>query len=125
MKSAYYLENSNNKLAQGETSSNESESNFWQLIWHLNVPSTVKHFLWRDCNDILLTRLNLTKRKVIDGDVGPICKREMESSIHIIWPCQVAMDVWGAEITYIQKRSIEVKDVWDLWKQMLNKLTQK
>lgn len=46
MKSAYYMEKTKNKKAQGESSNREHESNFWQVIWHINVPNIVKHLFW-------------------------------------------------------------------------------
>ena len=37
----------------------------WKKLWRLEIPNVEKNFLWRACHDILPTRENLLKRKVI------------------------------------------------------------
>ena len=50
-------------------------------------------FGWRACNDILQTKLNLSKQKIIDDVMCPICMRFLESAIHALWECDAAKDV--------------------------------
>ena len=66
----------------------------WTALWKLRIPNKIKVFGWRACNDILPTKLNLTKRRIIDDFVCPICMRFPESATHVSWECDVAQDVW-------------------------------
>lgn len=64
VKSAYYMKKAKLRTDQGESSRREQESQFWQAIWRINAPNTVKNFLWRAFNDVLPTRVNLAKKKI-------------------------------------------------------------
>jgi hypothetical protein len=61
-----------------------------------------KKFIWRACHEILPTRANLYKRKIIDDPKCPMCGREEETTFHALWSCP-AMDVWGAGPRVFQK----------------------
>jgi hypothetical protein len=45
--------------------SNRSEEKIWKGIWNSQIPNTVKTFMWRACQNLLPTRENLAKRKII------------------------------------------------------------
>lgn len=124
VKSACYLEKTNIRLTQGETSKKEGYRKFWNAIWHLNTPNSVKHFIWRAINDILPTRSKLTNRKIIESALCPICQSEDESSIHIVWLCPASRNVWGTENNFVQKWPVDIKNFWELWQQMVHKLPQ-
>ena len=47
----------------------------WPAIWKLRIPNKIQVFGWRACNEILPTRLNLSKRKIITDVMCPICLR--------------------------------------------------
>jgi hypothetical protein len=51
-------------------------------------------FLWRACNNILPTKENLYKKKIIDDPKCAICGGDIETLGHVIWSCTVARDVW-------------------------------
>jgi hypothetical protein len=53
-------------------------------------------FSWRACHNILPTRSNLAKRKVVEDSLCPCCKREPKTTLHVLWNCPAAQDVWGA-----------------------------
>jgi len=41
---------------------------FWKYLWSCNIPHKIRHFTWRACNDVLPTKENLDRRKVLlDG----------------------------------------------------------
>lgn len=42
----------------------------WGKLWKLHVPRKIKIFGWRACQDILLTRQNLVKRRVIENGIS-------------------------------------------------------
>lgn len=111
-------------MAQGDTSRREAEMMFWNAIWKLDVPIIIKYFIWRACTDILPTMSKLVSRKVTEFEIFPICQSTEESSIHIQWPCPAAIDVWGIEVLAVQKWIANFGEFWDLWLQVVLKLTQ-
>ena len=78
---------------QGEDRAGSSTSSaytkIWQVLWNLKIPNKIKVFGWRACTDILLTRVNLVQRRVLTDDKCPICLRESENTIHVLWECAV------------------------------------
>jgi hypothetical protein len=80
---------------KGEGSNSQGSQDIWKLIWRLQVSNPTKTFLWRACSNILPTKVNLARRKVLDNDICILCNREPESVIHAMWPCPAAQDVWG------------------------------
>lgn len=69
-------------------------SDFWRNIWSLNVPSKVKHLIWRAYNESLPTKLNLFKRKVTNNAIYEVCEAEMEDTVHTIQGCQRVKEIW-------------------------------
>jgi hypothetical protein len=61
------------------------ESPVWKTCWELKVPNVVKLFLWRACNDLLQTRVNLSRKKIELCKLCPICTQEEETIVHILW----------------------------------------
>ena len=57
------------------------------------MPNKIKLFSWRACQDILPTRENLVRRKIIEEDGCMLCSRVPEIGVHAIWECAVAKDV--------------------------------
>jgi hypothetical protein len=51
-------------------------------------------YLWKACNDILPTKLNLFKKGIVSDSLYSICTMEVETLEHAIWSCPFAMDVW-------------------------------
>ena len=51
------------------TSDNSQNQHFWKQIWSLPLPHKIRHFAWRVCRNILPTKVNLMKRKVIQDDI--------------------------------------------------------
>lgn len=87
VKSAYALEMNGNRREQGEPSSDlKALEKFWSGLWKLKIPRAAKYFLWNTCQDILLTRVNLAKRKVTVLVKCPLKK----------WGIQIPgfMDLW-------------------------------
>ncbi|XP_071926262.1 uncharacterized protein [Coffea arabica] len=52
VKSAYYLARSSKNQGNCEegSSSSSKEKNFWNGLWHLNIPPKVRVFIWRACS---------------------------------------------------------------------------
>lgn len=68
---------------------------FWISIWHLNLPYKIRHFAWRACKDIIPTKVNLMRRKVLVEGSYEACHQEVESSGHLFWRCKSAREVWS------------------------------
>ena len=64
----------------------------FRSLWMLQIPNKIKVFGRRASNDILPTKLNLSKRRIIDDAMCPICLRFPESTVHALWECDVARE---------------------------------
>ena len=82
-----------NSVSNGEASDNHQHSLFWKTLWHLNVPNKIKSFTWRACKNILHTKDNLCRRKVIDVPTCEACGSGVESIGHVFWECEKAQEV--------------------------------
>lgn len=119
VKYPYHLEVEIINRKNGEISNGNTELNYWKMTWKLNVPGFVKHFTWKACNDLLPTKVNLYKRMVIQNSVCPICLRDDENTIHALWSCLVASDIWGAGVNPLRKWTSNMPSLWILWKKMV------
>jgi hypothetical protein len=106
VKSAYHLAKEIEDRQKAECSKGMQNREVWKLIWKLKVPNVEKNFIWRACHDILPTRENLQKRKVVNDPLCPVCGKEEETTVHILWNCPSAMDVWGVSCKKFQKSSL-------------------
>jgi ribonuclease HI len=102
MRSAYFLEMENLASKHGSSSRSDTGKE-WKECWRLNVPNTVKLFLWKALHNLLPTRVNLAKRGVIKDTSYPICGLEEEFVAHILWNCPSSKDVWGGGPIRLQK----------------------
>jgi hypothetical protein len=75
----------------------------WKELWNLKIPGKVKLFAWRSCQNLLPTRDDLFKRKVIQDPSCPSCGLEVETVIHSLWSCPAAEDVWGRSFFLFSK----------------------
>lgn len=56
----------------------------WKKIWQLHVPNKIEVFKWRACQDILPTRANLVRRKIISDNGCQCCIGLPEFALHAI-----------------------------------------
>ena len=68
---------------------------FWKYLGQFNVPHKVRHFTWRACKDILPTKENLVKRKVLVDSCCEECQVEVESSGHLFWESLRDHHIWS------------------------------
>lgn len=73
VRSAYFLELNRQRQSMGESFGAREEEDFWQELWKVEAPAVVKKILWKVGNDILPTKLNLFKKKVLPEPGCPIC----------------------------------------------------
>jgi hypothetical protein len=84
VRNAYHLGLCINDLSKGQCSRGLEEKLIWKFLWSLKVPNQVKTFSWHACHDILPTKSNLLKRKVIEEDICPCCNLENETLFHAL-----------------------------------------
>ena len=90
----------------------------WAALWKLRIPNKIKVFGWRACNDILPTKLNLSKQKIIEDAMCPICMRFPKLAIHALWECEAAKDVWAG--SFLQKGVSGLADFLHVMKCLLD-----
>ena len=66
----------------------------WWCIWSRNIPHKICPFAWRACRDVLPTKENLVRRKVLLDSCYDECKLAEETSRHLFWSCQRAREIW-------------------------------
>lgn len=76
----------------GGCSGSAKMTKLWKIIWNLNCPSKIKHFMWRTFRNILPTNHCLKKRIAL-SDECVLCG-ERETTCHILWNCKIAIEVW-------------------------------
>jgi hypothetical protein len=67
------------------------------------LPNAVKMFMGKACNNLLPTKANLLRRKVVDNALCPVYLREEETIEHLLWECSSAFDVWCDDPISLQK----------------------
>ena len=92
----------------------------WAALWKLRIPNKIKVFGWRACNDILPTKLNLSKQKIIEDAMCPICMRFPKLAIHALWECEAAKDVWAGSLKILQKGVSGLADFLHVMKCLLD-----
>ena len=75
----------------------------WAAIWKLRIPNKMKVFGWRACHDILPTKRNLKKKRVLSEELCSFCSRFQKSTIHVLWECTVVQDIWHGSARALQK----------------------
>ena len=105
-----------------ESSRGCAGKDLWPAIWKLRIPNKIKVFGWRACNEILPTRLNLSKRKIIANAMCPICLRFPESVVHVLWDCGAARDVWAGSLKILQKGGSGMVDMLQLMEYLMERV---
>ncbi|KAF5444907.1 hypothetical protein F2P56_033999 [Juglans regia] len=124
VKSAYLLATTLKGRHLGEGSKDGGTSDWWKALWLLEVSGKVKLFIWKCLNNILPTKDNLFRKQIVDNNLYPICIREVETSVHTIWVCPAAADVWGGENIAFSKWRRHYLDFQLLWIELVNLFTK-
>ena len=94
--SAYKLIVSCESRSNAGSSNAESQKKFWRWLWQLRMPNKIKNFVWRACNETLLTKMNLHHRHITKSDTCDLCGEFPEDSVHAIWSCKEVAGVWSS-----------------------------
>ena len=81
-------------------------------------------FGWRACLEILPTRVNLARRRIIPDNMCHCCKRFPETGVHVLWECYAAQDVWAGSLVRIQKIPSGQSDTLQLFEELMVRLTK-
>ena len=81
-------------VSVGGVSNGSQLRRFWKYLWSCNILHKIRHFAWRACKDVLPTKENLVRHKVLVDSVCDECHVEEESSAHLFWRCQHASEIW-------------------------------
>ncbi|XP_042950231.1 uncharacterized protein LOC122282336 [Carya illinoinensis] len=115
VKSAYFVAYELQSMHKGQSSNASGLEAQWKKIWGLQVPGKVKQVLWKALTDILPTMAALVKKQVLQDGLCPICTREEESVLHVLWTCPAATDVWGDSSSPVKKWPSDFVDFSNLW----------
>ena len=105
-------------------SRNPGVGEVWRKIWRVRGLKVVQVFLWNACHDILPTRVNLHRRKMIDDPLCPLCLQEEETTGHILWSCPSAQDVWMECSRKLQKFPSNADDFLNILASFMGKLDE-
>jgi len=103
VRSAYHLGMELQDRSRGQSSTVVKEPEVWNSLWNLKVPNAIKIFMWRSFNNILPTKQNLLKKRIVDDGRCPWCLDEIETISHALWYCTAAQDVWSVGQSPLQK----------------------
>jgi len=124
VRSAYYLELERKARQNCCSSIGLQQSPIWKIIWKLKVPWVIHLFLWRACNNILPTKENLLRRKIVTDPFCPLCGREVETSGHVLWSCVAARAVWSESPRAIQKCAVEANEFSSIFSHLCDRLEE-
>jgi hypothetical protein len=122
VRSAYHIEKDRELAAKVGGSTRDRNSHIWRSIWKLSISSAEFFFLWRACKNILPTRDNLCRRKILLDPLCPLCEQEVETTFHILWQCISARDVWGFGSVIFQKSCYNKPDFFACYRRYDNKM---
>jgi hypothetical protein len=77
---------------------------FWKHLWKLRIPGVVKNFIWRASHNLLPTKVNLHKKKIVPDSHCPLCGIHPESTEHILWECDSSTAIW-MECSHVRSKS--------------------
>nr|POE94871.1 putative ribonuclease h protein [Quercus suber] len=99
----------------------DSKRGLWKSIWQLNVPSKIKHFLWKACTNSLPSKENLLKRKILLEFSCPRCSGVSESVVHALWSCTCIEVVWQTDFDWVDRSSSSIESFSDVLQRILTK----
>lgn len=98
----------------GAMSDDSNLRNFWTYLWRFNVHHKVQNFTWRACKDILPTKENLVKRKVLVDNCCEKCQVEAESLGHLFRKCPRANEIWSLSNLFHESNGLSFSSFIDM-----------
>ena len=100
--------------ALGSTSNTQDQGLFWHTVWNLRIPNKIKTFIWKACQDILPTKVNLRCRQVLEDATCEACGLDSKTTGHLLWDCQRARETWELSGIPFDITRIRYRDSKDL-----------
>ncbi|KAL2895757.1 hypothetical protein RDABS01_000755, partial [Bienertia sinuspersici] len=72
----------------------DMEKKCWKMVWNIEGPPKLKHFLWRACSGILAVMERLYSRYVVATKSCPVCGELSETISHALFQCKLATEIW-------------------------------
>ena len=72
----------------------EQERDLWRLVWSIDGPPKLKHFIWRACKGSLGVSSVLHRRHIRESCRCTIYGDEEETIMHSLFDCKHAMEIW-------------------------------
>jgi hypothetical protein len=120
--SAYHTVKVQESGFQPKSSNRRWHNALWKEIWNMHSPNVVKNFMRRACKNLLPTKENLLRKKVVVVEpLCPICNLEAETTVHVLWDCPASKDVWGASQRIFQKSTFPGSDFFHVAGALLEK----
>lgn len=66
----------------------------WKIVWSLNVPQCVGHFIWVVFKGCLFTNAERCRRGLSEDPSCKLCGNAEKSCIYVIWDCPKAKEMW-------------------------------
>lgn len=86
----------------------------------MKILGSVKHFIWKACLNLVPTKANLAKRKIVEDSSCPLCGAN-KTLIHVIWFCPAAIDVWGEVSNPLRKWALIVDGFYAFWRELVKR----
>lgn len=67
---------------------------FWTKLWNIKLPGKILNFLWRACFNVLPTAETLVVKHVNVQRVCSWCHLCHEDTIHVLFTCCFALELW-------------------------------
>ncbi|XP_050211934.1 uncharacterized protein LOC126662091 [Mercurialis annua] len=74
---------------------NAHKMRWWKYMWNLDMPPKIKIFMWRTFHNLLPVKINMKIRGLSIDTNCPICNEGYETSMHSLWSCPNAKNVWN------------------------------
>ncbi|GAA0181541.1 hypothetical protein LIER_30252 [Lithospermum erythrorhizon] len=80
--------------AMGEGSRSDEGNRGWKELWQLRAPPRVQQFLWKCLHDILPTKNNIMKKRLLVDPLCVFCNSTKETLTHLLLECHFSCRLW-------------------------------
>ncbi|XP_075654720.1 uncharacterized protein LOC142624873 [Castanea sativa] len=111
IKSGYHFLQEN--FAQSQSAGQDTE--FWEKVWSMEVPSKIKNFVWQASKDALPVKMNLLRRKISQDGQCDICKAGDEDCLHALFFCSEIQAMWSADPQwkwFMEMQACNIKEIF-------------
>ena len=92
-------------------------------MWKLKIPNKIKVLGWRSYLNILPTRENLARRRIVEDARCGVCFLNAETEYHALWKCRLAQDIWVGCERCLQKGTVGHGDMLQLVENLNGRLS--